>query len=73
MKVIDLIKELRDFGCNVDVYDPIANKDLVIEEYGIDLTNKQEDIKLEKYIQAYSEPFLTRNLKIWRLIFLLIQ
>ena len=48
-KVIDLIKELRDFGCNVDVYDPIANKDLVIEEYGIDLINKQEDINWKIY------------------------
>ena len=33
-KVVDLIKELRDFGCNFDIYDPLANATEVSEEYG---------------------------------------
>ncbi len=36
-KVIDLIHELKSFGCNVDVYDPWANAREVKHEYGIEL------------------------------------
>jgi UDP-N-acetyl-D-galactosamine dehydrogenase len=43
-KVIDVIRELQDFGINVDVYDPWADKEEVKKEYDIDLlpiTNNQ--------------------------------
>ncbi len=36
-KVIDVISELKDFGCKVDVCDPWANKEEAKHEYGIDL------------------------------------
>jgi len=36
-KVIDLIEELSDYGCKVEVYDPWADPHLVKEEYGVDL------------------------------------
>ncbi len=36
-KAIDVIKELRDFGCEVDVCDPWADKAETKKEYGIDL------------------------------------
>lgn len=36
-KVIDIYKELLDFGVNVDIYDPMANKHAVKEEFSIDL------------------------------------
>jgi UDP-N-acetyl-D-galactosamine dehydrogenase len=36
-KVIDVIRELQDFGCDVDVSDPWADKDEVKEEYSIEL------------------------------------
>ncbi len=39
-RVIDVIEELNSFGCNVDVYDPWANKAEVQEEYGIDLKSE---------------------------------
>jgi len=32
-KVIDLVKEFKNFNCNVDVYDPWVNKQLVSNEY----------------------------------------
>jgi UDP-N-acetyl-D-galactosamine dehydrogenase len=35
-KVIDVINELKSFGCLVDVYDPWANPDEVKHEYKID-------------------------------------
>jgi len=41
-KVVDLIKELEEYGIQVSVYDPIANPDEVKKYYGIDLV---EDFK----------------------------
>jgi UDP-N-acetyl-D-glucosamine/UDP-N-acetyl-D-galactosamine dehydrogenase len=39
-RVIDIHKELKDFGLVVEVYDPWANKAEVAQEYGIDLVNE---------------------------------
>jgi UDP-N-acetyl-D-galactosamine dehydrogenase len=39
-KVIDIVKELRLYNINVDVYDPRADKIEVKKEYGIDLLEK---------------------------------
>lgn len=39
-RVIDIYSELRDFGLEVDVYDPWANKREVAQEYDIDLTDE---------------------------------
>jgi UDP-N-acetyl-D-galactosamine dehydrogenase len=39
-KVIDIVKELQQFSINVDVFDPHANEQEVIEEYGITLIEK---------------------------------
>jgi UDP-N-acetyl-D-galactosamine dehydrogenase len=36
-RVIDVIEELREFGCNVQVYDPWADTDEVVREYGLKL------------------------------------
>ncbi|MBZ4655963.1 Vi polysaccharide biosynthesis UDP-N-acetylglucosamine C-6 dehydrogenase TviB [Deferribacterales bacterium Es71-Z0220] len=36
-KVVDVINELTDFGCNVDVYDPWADKEDVKREYNLEL------------------------------------
>lgn len=42
-KVVDVVRELRDFGCDVFVHDPIAEADEAQHEYGIELT-KWEDL-----------------------------
>jgi UDP-N-acetyl-D-galactosamine dehydrogenase len=39
-KVIDIVKELQQYSINVDVFDPHANKQEVIEEYGITLIDR---------------------------------
>ena len=36
-RVIDVIRELNDYGCEVDVYDPWASADEVLQEYGVTL------------------------------------
>ncbi len=36
-RVIDVIRELKDFGCNVDIYDPWADAEEVSHEYGLSM------------------------------------
>ncbi|HAT4248990.1 nucleotide sugar dehydrogenase [Clostridium perfringens] len=36
-KIIDIVNELKEYGTNVMITDPIANKDEVKDEYGLDL------------------------------------
>lgn len=49
-RVIDIYNELKQFGLDVDVYDPYANKEEVLREYKIDLldsiTKKYDSIVL---------------------------
>ncbi len=47
-RVIDVIKELQDFGINVDIYDPWADTKEVKEEYNLALLKEQE-ILFEEY------------------------
>jgi len=39
-RVVDIIRELEDYGCNVEVYDPWADKDEVSREYNIRLLER---------------------------------
>jgi len=43
-KVVDVIDELKDFGINVDVYDPHALHDDVLHEYGLNLLEELPDL-----------------------------
>ena len=58
-KVIDLINELKDYDCRVDVYDPWANKEKVAQEYKINLIsscdNKYEAILLAVAHREFSK------------------
>jgi UDP-N-acetyl-D-glucosamine/UDP-N-acetyl-D-galactosamine dehydrogenase len=51
-RVIDIYNELKQFGLEVDVYDPLADSDEVKNEYGITLSNKI--LKYEAIILAVS-------------------
>jgi len=42
-KVIDVIRELQEFNCQVDVYDPWADKEEVKHEYNLDLVNSANE------------------------------
>lgn len=48
-KVIDIISELKTYGCNIDVYDPWADKDEVMHEYKIKLLTNLDEIKRKSY------------------------
>jgi UDP-N-acetyl-D-galactosamine dehydrogenase len=41
-KVVDVVKELEQFGCSVDIYDPWANAAEVKHEYGRDIITSYE-------------------------------
>jgi len=45
-RVIDVVKELQEYGCDVSVSDYWADQEEVLHEYGIDLIDEPN---LEKY------------------------
>jgi len=51
-KVIDIIDELKDYGVEVLVHDPVANAEEVQREYGIDVVSKEEMIGLSAVVFA---------------------
>lgn len=44
-KVVDIYRELCEFGLNVDVYDPWASTEEVKHEYGVDIIDKLDSSK----------------------------
>ena len=51
-RVIDVIHELKDFGCHVDVSDPWADSEEVNREYGFHLVDTQEALNNHKDYDA---------------------
>ena len=43
-KVFDVVNELKDFGAEVDVYDPYASKEAVKEEFGLSLLDSTPNL-----------------------------
>ena len=41
-RIIDIYEELIEYGCQVDVYDPWANQEEVMHEYGVEILTKGE-------------------------------
>ncbi|MED4016044.1 nucleotide sugar dehydrogenase [Sutcliffiella cohnii] len=60
-KVIDIINELEEFGVDVLVHDPIANKDEVWEEYRINLVDKESLTNLNGLVLAVSHREFKEN------------
>lgn len=53
-RVIDVIRELQEFGCEVDVYDPWANHAEVEHEYGLKLLSSLEGKTYATIVAAVS-------------------
>lgn len=64
-KVVDIYRELKDYGVKVDIYDPWASKEEVKHEYGIDIL--EQLVVGEKYdsiiIAVSHNEFLEMNLE----------
>jgi len=58
-KVVDIVNELKDFGLNVDIADPYADKDEVYKQYGLYLLPKP-DKKYDVVIVAVSHDVYTK-------------
>jgi len=48
-KTVDIIDELQEFGCKLDIYDPWANQTEVKHEYGIQIMEQDKDLYAKKY------------------------
>ncbi len=63
-KIIDIYKELKQFGLEVDVYDPVVDTNLVKTDYGIDCV---KSVKVNNYdlviIAVTHSKFLTIDYK----------
>ncbi len=57
-KVIDIYNELRDYGVEVDIYDPWADKEEVKHEYGVRILSQLEE---NKNMIQLSLPYLTKS------------
>jgi len=61
-KVVDIVKELKEFGLNVDVHDPHASREEVKREYKIDLMDEPKD-KYDLVILAVKHEKFLKNIK----------
>lgn len=48
-RVVDIIRELQDFGCCVDIFDPLADSAEVKKEYALEL-KQPKDFLLQDYL-----------------------
>jgi len=66
-RVIDVVEELSEFGCNVDVFDPWADTKEVKDEYNIDLIKNENELNLEQYkaivLAVAHKKFISLDLK----------
>lgn len=53
-KVVDIIHELKEYGVNILATDPVACKDEIKEEYGIDMVSMEEIKDVDAIILAVS-------------------
>lgn len=53
-RVIDVIRELETFGADVSVFDPLADKEEVRHEYGINLADYNPDVSYDAIVLCVS-------------------
>lgn len=53
-KVVDVIRELKEYGTNVTIYDPWANPEEVKHEYGLEIECKLPEGKFDAVVFAVS-------------------
>jgi len=47
-RVIDIVKELKEYNCEVEIFDPCASKEEAFKEYELDLLDAK-DLKINSY------------------------
>ena len=62
-KVVDVIRNLKEYGTNVTVYDPLADPEEVHQEYGLDTTRELPSGKFEAVVLTVAhQEFLNLDL-----------
>ncbi|MDR0305926.1 MAG: nucleotide sugar dehydrogenase [Chitinispirillales bacterium] len=61
-KVIDIVKELNDFGIQTEVFDPMADRADVLREYGFELTAAPKQGAYEAVVLAVKHEQFLRNI-----------
>ena len=62
-KVVDVYKELKEYGVTADIYDPWANPEEVMHEYGVKVLNELPDATYDAIIVAVAHnEFLTLDI-----------
>lgn len=62
-KVVDVYKELKEYGVDVDIYDPWANPEEVMHEYGVSILNELPTSTYDAIIVAVAhEEFLALDI-----------
>jgi len=61
-KVIDIVKELNDFGIKTDIYDTVANADDVKREYGIELIDAPKPDSYQAVLLAVKHELFLKNI-----------
>ena len=66
-RVVDIINELKAFGCEVDIYDPWVDKDEVKHEYNLSVKVKESELKPSVYdavvLAVAHDEFLSLNIR----------
>jgi UDP-N-acetyl-D-galactosamine dehydrogenase len=61
-KVIDIINELKEYGVNVTICDPLADKEEVKHEYGVEMAEYNVDMKADAVVVAVAHNIFKREL-----------
>jgi UDP-N-acetyl-D-galactosamine dehydrogenase len=61
-RVIDIINELKEYGVEVVICDPLADKEEVKHEYGVELTKYNKNIKADAVVIAVNHDALKKEL-----------
>ncbi len=66
-RAVDLVAELKQYGCEVDIYDPWASKEEVHHEYGLELIDDYSQKKYDAVVLAVAhEGFRDVDLSVLR-------
>ncbi|WP_010228334.1 nucleotide sugar dehydrogenase [Gillisia marina] len=64
-KVVDVIKNLKEYGVNITIYDPLANPEEVKHEYGLTTSKSLPNKKFDSIVLAVAhKEFLNEDLEI---------
>ncbi|APG60431.1 nucleotide sugar dehydrogenase [Christiangramia salexigens] len=62
-KVVDVVKHLKEYGVNITIYDPLANPEEVMYEYGLETTKMLPTDKFDSIVLAVAHSeFLSEDL-----------